>query len=174
MVEWASERDLGFLLHISADPDEAYSQVRATFDLTQQFPETRFCLAHCAAFDKWVLEAAGAAPNVWVDTAALKIQVQAALENNPAMAALPDRFESDYTDHRRVLADLAEAWPDTIVWGSDSPAYSYICRRKQAEGHWLDFCLKGTYEDEVVALASLDPALRQQLANTNPLRFIFG
>jgi predicted TIM-barrel fold metal-dependent hydrolase len=174
LVEWAAERNLGFLLHISADPDEAYSQVRTTFDLTQEFPEVRFCLAHCAAFDKRVLEASSAAPNVWVDTAALKIQVQAALENNPAMAAPADRFESDYTDHRRVLADLAEAYPDTIVWGSDSPAYSYICRRKQAEGHWLDFRLKGSYEDEVAALDSLNSELRQRVGGESALDFIFG
>jgi len=95
-------------------------------------------------------------------------------ENNPAMAAPTDRFESDYTDHRRVLADLAEAYPDTLIWGSDSPAYSYICRRKQAEGHWLDFRLKGTYEDEVAALEALPAPLRQQVGSVNALSFIFG
>lgn len=174
LVRWACERNLGILLHVNADPEEDYSQVRPTFEVTQQFPEVRFCLAHCAAFDKQVLEAAARAPNVWVDTAALKIQVQCARENHPAMAARADRFDTDYSDHRRVLRDLARAYPDTIVWGSDSPAYSYMCRRKQAEGHYLDFQLKANYEDEVAALDALEPQARRRVGSTNTLRFIFG
>lgn len=77
---------------------------------------------------------------------------------------------------RRVMRRLVEAYPGMILWGSDSPAYSYMVHRRQGEGDqaFETFSLKGTYEGEVMALASLPAELRQAVCNGNTLRFLFG
>jgi hypothetical protein len=176
ILEFARTRNIPFLLHTTAAPDEPYSNARLAFDVIERNPDLRFCLAHCIGFHRGYLDRAAALGNVWVDTAALKIQVELASQGSPLMAAGNDRFTADYSDHRRVMRQLAEAYPRMIVWGSDSPAYSYIVRRRQGEGEdaFADFRLKGTYEDEVAALDGLPSSLRQAVSNGNTLRFLFG
>ena len=112
--------------------------------------------------------------NVWVDTSAMAIQVQVVASGSPVMATGSDRFDADYRDHRRVFVALAEAYPETILWGTDSPYYSFIARRKQGEGAFAEFRLKARYEDEKAALDSLPADLREKVSNTNTLRFLFG
>ena len=65
-------------------------------------------------------------------------------------------------------------FPERIVWGTDSPCYSYIARRLQGEGRYLDFRLKGTYEQEKAALDALPPGLRRKVACSNTAAFLFG
>ena len=89
------------------------------------------------------------------------------------MAMPPYRLECDCSDHLKVMQALVQHYPQTIIWGSDSPYHSYITRRLQGEGHYYEFRLKGTYEQEKDALDILLPGERQQLA-TNVLDFIFG
>ena len=103
------------------------------FEVIEAAPDLRFCLAHCIAFHRGYLDRAAAMGNVWVDTAAMKIQVAVAASGSPVMAAGSDRFDADYCDYRRVFAALAEAYPEMILWGTDSPCYSYVARRKQGE-----------------------------------------
>jgi hypothetical protein len=61
-----------------------------------------------------------------------------------------------------------------MLWGSDSPWYTFICRRKQGEGSYLEFRLKARYEDEKAALDALSDDLRVRACNSNTLRFLFG
>jgi hypothetical protein len=112
-------------------------------------------------------------PNVWVDTSALKIQVQLVYENSPIMPGLTDRLGCDYSDHLSVMKTLVQRYPKTIIWGSDAPYHSYITRRLQAEGYCFEFRLKGTYEEEKAALDVLSPEERRQ-TGLNALKFIFG
>ena len=48
-----------------------------------------------------------------------------AVEDLPYIAPRARRFDTDYTDPGRVIADLAAAYPHKFMWGSDSPFYSY-------------------------------------------------
>jgi predicted TIM-barrel fold metal-dependent hydrolase len=139
-------------------------------------PQVRFCLAHSIAFHRGYLDRAARMDNVWVDTSAATIQVQLAREGSLLIAAGADRFDADYSDHRRVIKGLVDAYPDTILWGSDAPAYSYIVRRRQGEGpdDFEDFRLKATYEDEVAAIDLLTDEERRAVTNTNTLKFLFG
>ena len=109
-------------------------------------------------------------PNVWVDSAAMKIQV----EPDEILAPAPRRFESDYSDHRKVFADLVRAYPRTMLWGSDSPAYSYIEVRRYADGSIVNFTLQGTYEQERAALDAVSETERLTVASRNTRRFLFG
>jgi hypothetical protein len=111
-------------------------------------------------------------PNVWVDTAALKIQVD--VFNIKNLAGLYRPIDADFSDHRKVMKRLMELYPDKIIWGSDSPAYAYICRRRQGKNTFMDFNYKGTYRDEKDALDALDGTLKKKACNTNTLNWLFG
>ena len=176
LLEFARDRDLPFLFHTTVDPKETYSHARLAFEVIDSAPELRFCLAHCIAFHRGFLDRAGASKNIWVDTSAMAIQVRAAAQDIPIMAAGADRFEADYSDHRSVMRSLVEAYPDTIIWGTDSPFYTYIANRKQGEGDdsFMEFHLKANYEDEKAALDALSPDLKEAVSNANTLRFLFG
>lgn len=175
-LEFARARNLPFLFHTTADRRDGYSHAELAFKVIQCNRDLRFCLAHSIGFHRRYLDRAAALGNVWVDTSALKIQVELASQNSPVMAQDKDRLDADYSDHRSVMRRLAEIYPDMILWGSDSPAYSYMVRRRQGNDDctFEDFRLKGTYEDEVAALNGLPADLRQSVCNRNTLRFLFG
>jgi hypothetical protein len=174
LLDYAEEQDLPVLFHVTVHPQEEFSQAADTFRVIERRPSLRFCLAHCIGLHRGFLEQADAMPNVWVDTSALKIQVQAAYEGAPFVAGPEDRFDWDYSDHRRVMQSLVERFPDTILWGSDSPYYSFMVERYQGEGSLLAFAFKGTYEDEVAALRVLPKELQDRVASRNTAAFLFG
>ena len=173
-LEFAGARNLPILLHTTADPEEQYSRAPFCFEVIEANPQLRFCLAHCIGFDAAALERAAGLANVWVDSSALTIQVQCARENNRIIPPREQRFPADYRDHKAVLQALAAQYPDTMIWGSDSPWYTFICRRKQGDGSYLEFRLKATYEDEKAALEALPAQTRAALSNANTLKFLFG
>ena len=174
ILEFAAERNLPFLVHVTTYPGDQWSQASQAFEIIEHYPNLRFCLAHCIGFDRRMLERADATQNVWVDTAALKIQVDLAYEENPIMPSKEDLLEADYSSHLKVMNALMERFPDTVIWGTDSPAYSYICDRLDSEGNFVEFRLKGTYEQEKEALDSLPLELREKACSTNSLAFLFG
>ena len=174
IMDFAVARDLPFLFHVTTYPGDQWSQVSYAFRIAERYPDSRICLAHCIGFDRASLERADAMENIWVDTAALKIQVDLAHERNAVMPADEALFEADYSSHVKVMNALMEQFPNTIIWGTDSPAYSYICGRRESTGKFQEFRLKGFYEQEVEALDGLCPDLREKAGTTNSLAFLFG
>jgi predicted TIM-barrel fold metal-dependent hydrolase len=174
LLEFAERRDLPVLIHVTVAPTEEFSQAADAFRVVERHPGLRFCLAHCIGFNREYLDKAYALPNVWVDTSALKIQVQAAYEGQEFMAKAEERFDWDYADHLSVMKSLVKRFPDMILWGSDSPFYTYFSRRLQGEGSYLPFNLKGTYEQEKAALDVLAPELRRKVASSNTAAFLWG
>ncbi len=171
--DFFAERNWPILFHVAVSVGEQFSQAADTFRVIERHPELRYCLAHCIGFHRDFLQRADEMPNVWVDTAALKIQVELAYQNSPLMALPPERFDWDLSDHVKVMQALVAAFPETIIWGSDSPYHSYITRRLQGDGVYAEFRLKGTYEQEKAALDALTDAQRAQ-NNANALAFLFG
>jgi predicted TIM-barrel fold metal-dependent hydrolase len=174
LLEFAKKRNLPLLLHVTVHPEEEFSQASDAFKIIEKHSELRFCLAHCIGFHQEFLKYADSMANVWVDTAALKIQVQLAYENSRIVASPSERIDCDYSDHTKVMQALIEQFPKTIIWGTDSPAYSYICRRLQASGRYAQFQLKANYEDEKAVLDKISPGLRRQVSCTNSIAFIFS
>jgi len=172
LLKYARERNIPFLFHTSPSPDDYYSYVGDALKVVEKNPDIRFALAHCIVFHKGYLEIADSLPNVWVDTAALKIQVD--LFNREKFAEKYVPIGADFSDHKKVMRKLMELYPDTIIWGSDSPAYSYICRRKQTRDRYMDFNYRGSYEDEKNGLDSLPEDLKRKASNTNTLDWLFG
>jgi hypothetical protein len=77
------------------------------------------------------------------------------------------RFDSDYTDPGRVTADLAAAYPNKFIWGSDSPFYSYA-----AEISGKVVKLISTYEAEMKALKAAGEETVTRIACTNTLNYL--
>ena len=174
LLDFAEERGLPILIHTAPFGGDEYSQTADVFPVIDARPGLRFCLAHCILFHRGYLKRAAAMPNVWVDTAAIKIQVELMTQLFDEGVSRDEVIDADYSDHLAVMRTVCEAFPGWVIWGSDSPAYVYICRRKQGEGAYREFSLKGTYEDEVAALNALDPALRRTIGGANALDFLFG
>jgi predicted TIM-barrel fold metal-dependent hydrolase len=174
-LDYAADRDIPFIFHSVTVPVDIYSQAADILRIAERRSALRFSLAHAMIFNKEMLERADAMENVWVDTAALKIQVD--LVNRFVDDGLVERgslISADFADHRLVMRALCEMCPETILWGSDSPAYAFHCVREQGGGNRQDFFLSGKYEDEVDALNSLDRDIRGRVSNTNTLDFLFG
>jgi predicted TIM-barrel fold metal-dependent hydrolase len=169
--DFFAERDWPVLLHASTDPTDEYSSATDVFRVIERHPELRYCLAHSLGFDRELLERADALPNVWVDTAALKIITE--LVHTDPTQPTPTMLDLDYSDYTKVMQELVTRFPNTILWGSDSPYHSYITRRLQGEGVYRDFRLKGTYEDEKAALDGLTSDQRERISN-NAVALLFG
>jgi len=168
LMAFFAERNWPILFHASTDPTDPFSQAADILQVIERYPEMRFCMAHCVGCHRESLDRAAACPNAWVDTAALKIQVDLfRAEKSPAMLDL------DYSDHTRVFQALVDLYQKTMLWASDSPYYSYITRRMQAPGVYREFRLKGTYEQEKAAYDALSPAQQAQVGE-NTVRFLFG
>jgi len=167
-------RNWPILFHASTDPTDPFSQASDILDVAERHPELRFCLAHCASAHRSSLERAAALPNVYVDTAALKIQVDLfRTEKAQGDQRSAEMLDVDYSDHVRFFQALVAMFPTTMLWASDAPYHSYITRRLQGGGVYREFRLKGTYEEEVAAWRGLTAAQQQQV-NTNTLTFLFG
>ena len=174
LLDFAAERDLPLLIHTNPFGTDAYSDTADVFRIIERRPGLRYCLAHCILFHRDYLERANATDNIWVDTAAMKIQVELMADLFRGEVRREDCIDADYDDYLAVMRTICEMFPDTMIWGTDSPAYAYICRRKQAEGAFYEFNLKATYEDEVAALNAVDDGLRTKIGSANTLDFIFG
>ena len=172
-LDFAKEHNWPILLHVTVNKDEKFSQASDALEVARRNPKIRFCLAHSICFHNKFLEIADQLPNVWVDTAAIKIMTELALNNSPVAAPPSERVKCDYSDHRKVMKELVKRFPKTIIWGSDSPYYSYIVKRLEGEDFYFEFKLKGTYADEKAALDSLSEVERAQI-NSNMIKFIFG
>jgi predicted TIM-barrel fold metal-dependent hydrolase len=161
-IELAAEWDIPFLIHSSVGPDDPWAQASDILDIAEKFPQVRFCLAHSCRYDKECLDRVNALPNTWFDCSAHCIHCDGALADLPYIAARQRRFESDYSDPARVIADLAAAYPDKFMWGSDSPYYSYVAMLGSER-----IALISTYAKEVGALKAQPAEVMDRIANRN-------
>lgn len=161
-VELAAEWDIPFIIHSSVGPDDPWAQASDILDVAEKFPHVRFCLAHSCRYDKECLDRVNALPNTWFDCSAHCIHCDGALADMPYIAERSRRFDTDYTDPARVIADLAAAYPSKFIWGSDSPYYSYVAMLGSER-----IALISTYEREVTALKAQRPEVLARIADTN-------
>ncbi|MGI6088366.1 MAG: amidohydrolase family protein [Kiritimatiellia bacterium] len=175
LLDLAREQNWPILLHTTSQPEDQFSYVGNAFKVIDANPDIRFCLAHCIIFSKPFLDRTLATPNVWVDTAAFKIQVDVCrvlVERKDINRR--DLIDADFNDHNDVMAKICADYGEKIIWGTDSPAYAYICRRRLNRTAWQEFNYKGTYDDEIRLLRRRPPAVRRKIANRNTIRFLFG
>lgn len=166
-LKLAEEWDIPFLIHSSVNPSDTWAQAKDILQIAHANPHIRFCLAHSCRFDKECLDRVGELPNTWFDCSAHRIHCECAVRDLAVVAPKRRRFDSDYSNPAQVMADLGEAYPKKLMWGSDSPFYSYVGR---VEGGMLS--LLSSYEKEVSALKAQPNGVIQRIAEKNVLEFL--
>ena len=69
------------------------------------------------------------------------------------VAAKRHRFPADYRDHAGTMHKMAETYPDTMVWGTDTPAHYFIGRFINDKGKVLWMRLMCGPETEAIHTA---------------------
>lgn len=162
-IDFAAKKNLPFLIHSSIHPDDKWAQAGDILSIAEQVPEVRFCLAHSCRFDKPSLDRVAELENTWFDCSAHAIHCDVAVQGLPVVATPERRFKSNYADPAQVLFDLATAYPDKLMWGSDSPFYSYVDK---------NLSLLSSYRREIDCFAPLSKQLLQAITRDNTLRFL--
>lgn len=163
MLDFAEERNLPFLIHSSISPADAWSQCADILRVAEARPKIRFVLAHSCRFHHESLRRVASLPNTWFDCSAHVIHCQCAVDELPTVAVKEERFPSDYSSAETVLSDLAMAFPEKLIWGSDAPFYSYEDDKTQ---------LRSSYWREVEVLNSLPEDVREAVAHRNTLAWL--
>lgn len=161
-LELAREWNLPLLIHSSVLPSDAWAQARDIIDIAEKCPDVRFNVAHSCRFDKTQLDRIAQLPNTWFDCSAHGIHCALAQQDHPSIAPRERRFDSDYTQPARVLADLDAAYQGKLMWGSDSPYYSYIA---QSAGE--TYSLRSSYQRETSFLHALPEETKNRIANSH-------
>ena len=166
-LDLAREWDIPFLIHSSVAESDVWAQAHDILNIAEANPDVRFCAAHSCRYDKECLDRVNALPNAWFDNSAHCIHCVGAVDDLPYIAPRSRRFDTDYTDPARVIADLAAAYPAKFMWGSDSPFYSYAAA---INGKVVK--LISTYEREVTALKAAGESVVARIAGTNTLNYL--
>jgi predicted TIM-barrel fold metal-dependent hydrolase len=166
-LDLSRQWDAPFLIHSSVAESDPWAQAHDILDLAEANPDIRFCAAHSCRYDKECLDRVNSLPNAWFDCSAHCIHCICAVDNLPNIAPRSRRFDTDYSHPARVIADLASAYPNKLMWGSDSPFYSYAA---EMDGETVR--LISAYATEVAALAASPPAVVSRIANTNIRSFL--
>lgn len=174
ILEFAGDLDIPVTIHTSVAPGDPWANVFSILDVVSANPEVRFCLAHTCRFSKAALDTADQLANCFVDVSAFHIHCQLAVQGSPSIAEKDERFDADYDRPLQALKQLAEAYPHTLCWGTDTPAYYYINRWVDDRGKLHRSDLKCEWDVEALALKQLDGQTRRRIAYENPLRLLFS
>lgn len=166
-LDLAREWDIPLLIHSSVLPSDIWSQARDIIDIAAANPDVRFNVAHSARFDRECLDRIAALDNCWFDCSAHGIHCDLAVQDSPVVAPEERRFASDYSRPAQVLRDLAESYPQKLLWGSDSPYQSYVGVH---DGHRL--ALLSTYEKEAEYFFQLPEGMRKLAGYENTLNWL--
>lgn len=166
-LELAAEWDVPFLIHSSVAESDPWAQAKDILAIAEENPDVRFCLAHSCRFDKECLDRVNELPNTWFDNSAHCIHCEGAVKDLPYIATRDRRFDTDYTNPARVIGDLAAAYPNKFMWGSDSPYYSYAAEISNEVVRLIS-----SYPAEVKALRDNPPEVVQRIADTNTRAYL--
>jgi len=174
LLDFAASHDLPVMLHTAVLPGDPWANVFDLLQVVTARPDVRFCLAHTCRFDRRALDQATALPNCYVDLSAFHIHSKLAVDNHAAVAAPEHRFPADYAQQAVAMQAIAEAYPDTILWGSDVPANQWMSKWTDVNGqeHWLQLTCEVTRETD--ELRKLPEPLQQRIGYANTIRYLFG
>ena len=162
-LDLAAELNLPFLIHSSVAPADVWSQAKDIIAIAAATPQVRFCVAHSCRFDRACLDRIAELPNTWFDCSAHRIHCEGVVSGLGFVAPESVRFPADYRDPTAVLHAMAEAYPNKLIWGSDTPFQSYVDQ---------NIALRSTYAEEVACVQALPPTLRRAVGHDNLLTLL--
>jgi predicted TIM-barrel fold metal-dependent hydrolase len=174
LLDFAVQHDLPLLFHSSYDRADPWASAYDIVEFAENHPEVRVCIAHSARFIRSVLDRAAALPNCFVDLSAFDIHCLLARQDHRAIPPRDERLEADYNDPPAVMRTLVSAYPETILWGSDTPGNYYMRKYYDANGTLVDVSLKSSFDTETRILQTLPAADIERIAWRNSVRFLFG
>jgi predicted TIM-barrel fold metal-dependent hydrolase len=172
LLDLAAELDLPVTIHTAVLPGDPWGNVFEILKVVRARPDVRFALAHTCRFDRRALEAVDSLPNGYVDVSAFVIHCLLARENHPAVAAEAHRHPADYARPADALRTFAEAFPRTLLWGTDTPMYTYKASFFDERGRKVTMDLACGPWDEVRTLRALPDELIDRIARRNVLRYL--
>ena len=172
--DFASSRKLPLTFHCSWIDNDPWANVFDVLEIAEALPELNFALAHTARFSRKALDKAAELPNCFVDVSAFKIHCDLAVQNSPVVATGTDGFDADYTHPSAVLAKLAETYPGTIIWGTDTPYHYFAQKFLDPDGNLQDSKLMAPYDAEIKILRSLPENAIREISYENTLKYLSG
>ena len=174
LLDLAARHDLPVTIHSAVMPGDPWANVFDILRVVRGRPDVRFAIAHTCRFDRRALDAAAESENCFVDLSAFHIHCTLALQDHPAVAAIEHRFPADYGDHAAAMQAIAEAYPDTMLWASDTPGHYWMSRFIDENGQVMQLRLTCGPYTETRELRKLPQDLQTRIGYTNTLRFLFG
>lgn len=174
ILEFVQKKQLPIIFHSAIHPEDPWASAYDIVDFAERHPEIRVCIAHSARFAEPVLKKADQLNNCFIDLSAFIIHCKLAMQNSPNVASEDIRFAADYNNPLSVMTSLAEAYPDTMIWGSDTPANYWIQKYYTGDGKLVEERLDCGYKEETRLLHGLPNDIKINIAYKNSMRFIFG
>ena len=174
ILDFVKRKNLPMLFHSSVQPADPWASVYDIVDFAERHPDIRVCIAHSARFTTPVLEKADQLENCFVDLSAFIIHCKLVVDNLDSVATEDIRFPGDYTNPLSVMNDLIKKYPDTMIWGSDTPFNYWIQKFYTSDGKLSEDRLECGFKEETQLLNSLPDNLKYKAAYTNVIKFIFG
>lgn len=167
-IDFAEEHNLPFLIHSSVNVEDVWSQAKDILRVAESAPRVRFCLAHSCRYDRECLDRVAELPNTWFDCSAHRIHCMGAAAGMSFVAEPARRFATDYNDPKVVLRDLADAYPEKLIWGSDTPFESFVADEKETGF----ISLRSTYQEEIDCVRALPADAQARVGCRNLLDFL--
>jgi len=174
ILDFAVKYSLPITFHSSYYKGDPWASVFDIIKFAEKYPEIRICIAHSARFVKSVLERASKLDNCFVDLSAFHIHCILAQQGSPHISLERERMEADYSEPSSVMEKIVSNYPDTIIWGSDTPANYFIQKFYDVSGNLIDMSLKSSFDMEMKILKSLSEDKISKITYKNTLKYLFG
>ncbi|WP_067036030.1 amidohydrolase family protein [Allomuricauda sp. CP2A] len=174
ILEFVRKKNIPIIFHSSVHPEDPWASAIDIVNLAERNPDIRICIAHSARFMEPVLKKADRLDNCFVDFSAFVIHCKLAVQNSPSIATENLRFRANYNDPISVMTKMAETYPNTMIWGSDTPFNYWIQKYYMGNGELTENRLDCHYREEADILHGLPEPIKNKIAYENNLRFLFG
>ena len=174
LLDFCARHNVPATIHSAVLPGDPWGNVFEILKVVEARPDVRFAIAHTCRFDRRALDRAAELDNCFVDFSAFHIHCTLARMKHAAVAAGRHRFPADYRDDAAAMLKIAEAYPDTMLWGTDWPAHTWTGQFFNDKGERITMSLPCGPHVETDELARLPARVRKRITYTNTLRFLFG
>ena len=174
LLDFAAEKNIPFMLHTSVAPNDPWGDVFAILEVVKARPDVQFCLAHTCRFDRNALDQAAELSNCFVDFSAFYIHCDLVQQDSTSVAAKKDRFNAPYRQRTKAMSAIADKYPETMLWGTDSPYYCFMGRFTDTAGNTRITQLKCDTDAEINTFKKLPKNIRQRIGYDNTISYLFG